>query len=221
LAITTIPASYRGGFARIKRLSSADVETLVAALESVPTPSGLKELTSAVAQRMPNLTRGDAESVLRTLFSLYVFLADEETPLSEYLSDLSGAMRATGRPDLQLSDQEKTDFENKMRKLLTIKKVELSSKVQSLKLEYPCSFYDAIILTDIRPVFDDVNERPVGAAITHMLKIVYHESGDHKEFYVALEAEDLQKLKKVLQRAESKELSLKSLLKVSNVPELS
>jgi hypothetical protein len=221
VAITTIPAAYRGGFARIKRLSSSDVDALVAALENAPSPRGLKELASAIVDKVPSLKRGDAESLLRTLFSLYVFLASDETPLSEYLSDLSGAMRASGRPDLDLSEQEKTDFEEKMRKLLSVKTVELSSKVQSLKVEYPCTFYDTMILTDIRPLFDNVQERPVGATITHTLKIVYHEGGDHKEFYVALEAEDLQKLKKVLQRAEIKELSLKSFLKVSDLPELS
>ena len=221
MAITTIPTAYREGFARIKKLSPADAEALIGALETVPAPRGLKELASTVVAQVPQLKRGDVESILRTLFSLYVFLADEETPVSEYLSDLVGAMQASGRRELALSDQEKTEFEHKMSRLLGLKTVTLSSKVQGLKLEYPNTFYDAMFLTDIRPIFDKVDQRPVGATITHTLKIVYHETGEHKEFYVALEPEDLQKLKKVIQRAETKEASLKSVLKAASVPELS
>ena len=105
--------------------------------------------------------------------------------------------------------------------MLSLKTVSLSSKVQRLRLEYPNTFHDAMVLTDIRPIFDKVEDRPVGGAITHTLKIEYHEVGEHKQFYVALDAEDLQKMKKILQRAEAKESSLKSLLNDASVPDLS
>lgn len=221
IPITTIPAPYRAGLAKIKRLSPVDLESIATALEKAPVAGGLKGLTSAVVQRVPTLKRQDVENILRTLFSLSLLVTDEETPLSENISILSSAMQASSVPDLALSEQERVEFEKRLERLLGIKSVTLASKVQRLGLEYPNIFHDAIILTDMRPVFDKPEDRPVGCAISHTLGITYHEGGEHKEFYVILDADDLQTMKKVLQRAEAKAASVKSFLKLANLPDLS
>jgi hypothetical protein len=221
VSITTIPAPYRAGFAKIKRLSPTELESLATALEDVPATGRLKGLTTAVAQLVPSLRRQDVDSILRTLFSLSVLLTDEETPLSENLSSLTGAMQASDNRELALSDEERVEFEKRLERLLTIKGVALASKVRRLELEYPNTFHDAIILTDIRPVFDKPEKRPVGCSISHTLRITYHQDGDHKEFYVVMDSEDLEAIKKVLQRAEAKESSVKSFLKSVNLDDLS
>lgn len=191
------------------------------ALESAPVAGGLKGLTSAVVQRVPTLKRQEIENILRTLFSLSVLVTDEETPLSENLSSLSSAMQASGNPNLALSEDEKVEFETRLERLLKINTVKIASKVQRLGLEYPNTFHDAMILTDMRPVFDKPEERPVGCTISHTLRIAYHEGGEHKEFYVMLDANDLQSMKKVFERAEAKASSVRSILKVANLPDLS
>jgi hypothetical protein len=221
VAITTIPAPYQQGFAKIKQLSPAALESIVAALEKTPVAGGLKEVTKSVVKQVPSLKREDVESILRTLYSLCVLVTDEETPLSEHLSDLTNAMQATGKAELVLSEQEKTEFEKRLSRLLGLNTVTVSAKVQRLQLEYPNTLYEAMILTDIRPIFDKPEERPTGCTITHTLKIEYHYGGEHKEFYVVLDADDLQKMKKIIQRAEAKASSLKSVLKLANLPDLS
>jgi hypothetical protein len=182
---------------------------------------GLKELASAVLQQVPSLKRNDIELILRSLFSLSVFLADEETPLSENLSSLSGAMQAIGNPDLALSEDEKVEFERRLDRLLRINAVSVAAKVQRLRLDYSHTFHDAKILTDVRPIFDKPEDRPIGCAIAHILRITYHEGGDHKEFYVALDTDDIQTVKRVLERAEAKAVSLKSVLQAAALPDLS
>lgn len=221
VAITTIPAPYRLGFANIKKLTPAEVDSLVAALEKAPYSRRMTEVTSVVLKNSPTLSRTDVDSILRALYSLCVFLGDEETPLSEHLSDLTNAMQASGRSELALSESEKIDFEKRLSRFLSVKTLAISSKVQRLRLEYPNTLHDAMIVSDIRPIFDKPNERPVGCAIAHTLEIEYHESGEHKEFHVVLDNEDLQKIKKVIQRAETKAQSLKALLKEANLPDLS
>lgn len=221
ISITTIPPPYRTGFAKIKRLPAPDFESIVTALEKAPVPGGFKGLTSAVVQQVPTLKRQDVEYILRTLFSLSVLVTDEDTPLSENLLNLTNAMQASGDPDLGLSEEERVDFEKRLERLLGIKSLALASKVQRLGLEYPNTFHDAMILTDMRPVFDRPEERPVGCSISHTLRIEYHEGGEHKEFYVMLDEEDLKTMKKVLQRAEAKASSVKSFLKLANLPDLS
>jgi predicted RNA-binding protein YlqC (UPF0109 family) len=130
-------------------------------------------------------------------------------------------MRATGNESLILPEEEQNEFQDKMSKLLSLSTLGVASKIEQLREDFAKTFHAAKILTDIRPVFAKPEERPVGAAVTHTLKIEYHEEGEHKEFYVALDAEDLEKLKAVLQRAGAKASSLKSLLKAANLPDLS
>jgi hypothetical protein len=221
VTITTIPAPYRTGFAKIKDLSRTDFESLVAALEKATPAGGLKVLTSAAVQHVQTLKRDDIEDILRTLFSLSVLVTDEDTPLPENISRLSDAMQATGTPQLSLSEQQRVEFENRLQRLLRIRTVALVSKVRRLELEYPRTFHDAIVLTDMRPVFEKPEERPVGCAISHTLRITYHEDGEHKEFHVVLDSDDLEMIKKALQRAEAKASSVKSLLKAVDLPDLS
>lgn len=221
ISITHIPVPYRQGFAKIKGLSPVDFESLATALESATPAGGAKALTSAVVQHVQTLKRDDIQDILRTLLSLAVLVTDEDTPLPDNISRLSDAMQATGIPELALSAQQRVEFENRLQRLLRIKTVALTSKARRLELEYPKTFHDAIILTDMRPVFEKPEERPVGCAISHTLRITYHEDGEHKEFHVVLDSDDLETLKKVLQRAETKASSVKSLLKATNLPDLS
>jgi len=197
------------------------VEALITALERMPTVGELKEKISAVGQQLPNMKTQDVEDILRTLLSLYAFRSDADTPLPQFVSELVSAMQATGEESLALSEEDKALFQASMIRLLSLDTVALASKVSEVRIDYPKTFHDAKIFTDIRPIFAKPEERPMGASITHILKIEYHEDSEHKSFHVALDAEDLQKMKKVFQRAETKALSLKSLLKTSNLPDLS
>jgi hypothetical protein len=74
-----------------------------------------------------------------------------------------------------------------------------------------------------RPVFgSDPAVRPVGAVLTHTLKIRYHEGDlrDHREFYVVLDSNDLDELRDIIQRAQTKDKSLRELLKSAQLPTL-
>lgn len=68
------------------------------------------------------------------------------------------------------------------------------------------------VLTDLRPVFGK-NEEPAAGVIVHTMKIKYHEGayGPLKEFFVALNSEDIEELRDILDRATRKEESLRRL----------
>lgn len=221
LAITTIPAPYRQGFAKIKKLTQADLDSVVAALEKAPSAGRIKDVAALIAKHVPTLNRADVESILRTLYSLCALVSDEETSLAKHLSELTTAMQVSERPELALTEDEKIEFEKRLSRLLNVKTVLISAKVERLRLEYPHTLHDATIVSDIRPIFDKPDERPVGCAIAHTLEIEYHDSGEHREFYVVLDNEELLKMKRIIQRAETKAASLKTLLKTVGLPDLS
>jgi len=89
----------------------------------------------------------------------------------------------------------------------------VSAKASELRSEYSNVFCTARIMTDLRPVFGrDVDKGPLAAVVVHEAKITFHESGEEptKDFYMALDSEDIEELRKQLDRASRKEMRLAS-----------
>ncbi len=221
MPITKIPEQYRLGFARIKALPPEDVERVVAGLKKSPITGGQRGMISVVSAEASNLKKEDVQHIVTTLHSLYVYRSDADTPLPSFVSELISAMRATNDKALVLSVEEENEFQDKVSRLLSVAESAIASKVEIVKSDYAKTFHDAKILTDIRPVFARPEEQPIGAAINHTLKIEYHEEGEHKYFYIMLDATDVEKMRKVLQRAGEKASTLRSLLKSAGVPDVS
>jgi uncharacterized protein YfkK (UPF0435 family) len=220
VAITRIPDIYRPGFIKMKALSPSEVESISEALSKSPLSGGLRGMIGTVGERVPSLTRKEVEDILRALYSLYLYRHDSEGTLPKFVSELIAAMGSSGK-ELTLTEDEKGKFQDTISKLLNVDALQIASKAEELRQDYACTFYDAKILTDVRPIFAKPEDRPIGVAITHTLKIVYHKGSAHKEFYVAMDAEDLEKMKRVVQRAETKASSLASLIKSANLSDLS
>jgi hypothetical protein len=84
--------------------------------------------------------------------------------------------------------------------------------------EYENVYYKSRTITDIRPVFSTEIDSVEAALIIHTLRIHYHIGAAHKDFYVALDTNDLQQLIDVLERAKVKAEKLKAMLAASNTP---
>lgn len=92
------------------------------------------------------------------------------------------------------------------------------AKVVDLRHEYPRVYRSARILTDVRPIFGrDPDDAPLGAAIVHTLRITYDAGDDRKDFHVALDAADIQKLRQLADRALKKEATLGSEIEKTNM----
>lgn len=212
--ITRVPERYQKGFAAIKTLAPDAVSAIIAAIDKPTTK--LDELPKAVEQ-VAKLSSAEASSIVSSLRSLYTYKATEEAAAPEIAKALVRAMQSSGA----LADSESSAFEGTLTRLLAVTGFERLTKVEQLKEDYDSIFYDAKILTDLRPVFDQPDARPVGAIIVHTLKIVCHQSGEHKELYFSLDGEDVATLARIAERATEKMNSLKALLASANLPDLS
>lgn len=219
MPITRIPDRYRPGVVKIIELddhkASELEETLAACL---PTP-GFKQFLSAVQSRLKNWKPEDLHAILRSLYSLSLAVADEEISVDEFVIQLTSVMRCSDQTDLRISEETEVAFSSHLKKLLSVESLTLAAKALGLRGDYQRSYCDSRILTDIRPIFGSPTEKPVGAFVEHTLKIEYHENGEHKEFYVVLDNGDLGKIRKVLDRAESKAAALKSIIRESGIPD--
>lgn len=94
----------------------------------------------------------------------------------------------------------------------------LTAKVGSLAAEHERTYYDARIVTDLRPVFSSsIDDSPTAMLVVHKLKLEVHELPRHSEIHIAMDHEDLVELRRLITRALEKEKSLKSLLEKAEI----
>jgi hypothetical protein len=88
-------------------------------------------------------------------------------------------------------------------------------------LDHERVYLESRILTDIRTVFKEYKEQPIGAVVVHNLKITYRQNDNEKEFFVALDGSDLLNLSQEIARAETKAKEIKMLLEKAEITYLS
>lgn len=219
MPITTIPARYRPGIVKITKLDDHKASELAEALTACLPTKGFNQFLSAVLLRLKDWKREELHDILYSLYSLSLAMADQEISADEFVVQLTNVMRSSDRADLKISEDTEIAFSSHLKRLLSVESLILSAKALGLRNDYQRSYCDIRILTDIRPIFGSPAEKPVGAFVENTLKIEYHEDGEHKEFYVALDNEDLGKIRKALDRAESKTAALKSVIRESGIPD--
>lgn len=215
----SIPRQYEEALAKVGQLSNESVQELLVALRETPDTINPSSLSSAVAARVDTIAASDVEEMVPALLSLYSLRAHSEAAISDIVGGVTQAMEKSRSEGLRLPSEERTRFENHLAELLSIGQLNETARAGRLLLENEHSFQEARIVTDIRPVFEPDNPEtaPKGALIVHMLKIVYRADDTTKNFFVALDTNDVRELLEQLGRANAKAESLKAVLKSAGV----
>jgi hypothetical protein len=130
-------------------------------------------------------------------------------------------MDESGVEELEFDDNEERNlFKAHLVQLLGVRSFSVSARATDLLYEHEHTVHGPMrVLTDIRPIFEtDPESDPEGAVIVHTLKISYHDGRRVKEFFIALDSEQVDELIGVLGRASLKAETLKRLLASTNVP---
>jgi hypothetical protein len=216
-----IPRDEVPAIVKIRKLSDPSAEELIGALRTAPMVPDAEELAARIAEHVPSIPTEDLIDIVNTIYALYYVREAAGVGASRFLDDLMDGIQKTRDPQLELSPDEASGLRTRFETLLSIETLRTLSKGLGLQRAGERLYCEAQILSDIRPVFgDDVSSRPVGAVVTHTLRIQYHEGEGHKEFYVVLDSEDLQAIKEVVDRAHAKAETLRGLLKDSKLPNL-
>ncbi|MGD1156428.1 MAG: hypothetical protein ABSA41_11420 [Terriglobia bacterium] len=219
----SVPSKYVAGMSAIIALSEDSVEELIAALSKIATSINLKAITSETAANVKSISKQDVGRIVRAIVSLYAarsYSGNPPVPVDEFVDDLLQALGESGRKELQFPPQDKERIKARFGRLLNVEAFIVGAKALNLQYEHGNTFCAVRILTDARPVYgQDPKLPPKTVVIIHTLKVSYHQesSAALKEFYVAMDAEDISKLKDALDRAQSKAVSLKSLLDLTGV----
>lgn len=216
MAKLTIPSRHKAGIAKLRGLDEKAVRDLRESLDKVsatvnPSEASLQLMTLDSDKAIPGL-----KEIRSLLVSLYAIKSTHEIPLDEFVNDVCDAIDESSDSAIAFAtDDERRKFKEVLATLLDAEPFAMATKAYDLQTEGERTFCDARILTDLRPVFGkDIASGPAGMVIIHRLKLGYHNSeGEHRTFYIALDAEDLVTLKKAIDRAELKARSLKSIVK--------
>jgi len=206
-----IPQKYRPGILKISQLDDRTVQGIRGVLDAVTitAESSYKDVISAIS----SLDQSD-EAIGEAIGALYGVRVANDVPLEEFVNDITDSMDS--EPESRVPDDEREIFRKNLHLVLGAEAFSLRSKVIDLQTDDERTFCCTRILTDLRPVFGpNVADGPKAMVIVHLLKLGFHRSGPrrhHEEIYVSLDAEDLETLRAVVERASSKAKTLKSVV---------
>lgn len=209
----TIPEEYERGIINIKNLSDSDLDKVLEVLKSASPEVDSTENTDKLRSILPSSSEDDVEKLVEALYSLYSFRAHADVPVEEFLDDLSDAINESDNKELRTSNPDDLKvFRSRLKSLLTIQSLSTHIKARGLRTDFANIFWDAKIISDIRPIWDgDVKQPPEAVVITNTLKLEYHDIHGHGELYVCLDKEDIEMLISVLMRAQDKIATLNTL----------
>jgi uncharacterized protein (DUF1778 family) len=217
-----IPRRYYKGFQKLIRLDDSSWTRLANALANPnlkPTMQA-NNLAVQVAEYIPEIPVPELEEIVTVILSLYYMLDYKKDSIDTLVRDLVEGIDVTD--DIGKEGWQKDQFASHLLGILSGNEVlNISAKAAGVLTDHEHIFCDVRILTDIRPVFgSDISKVPDVSVTIYMLKIGYHEGRTHKEFFVALNAEDLRELREALDRAEAKTLATKALLEKAGLTNL-
>jgi mRNA-degrading endonuclease YafQ of YafQ-DinJ toxin-antitoxin module len=201
-----IPNSLMPGFERLRSLKSDEFTALLSELSTLPLDLGLPSLEKALISKFDY---PDISSIVTSILSLGPLIGSTEVSEEELAKKLAISFSDKGRT--HLTEEEKTPFEEKL--LLLLKNIylrKLTFKANYLLSENQRIFIDCHIITDLRLIFQEtIEQSDRKTLILHQCKITFEEDNKPKEFYFSMDLNDLEKLKKQIDRAIEKEKVIK------------
>lgn len=176
-------------------------------------------LANRVAPKVSSIPKVELDNVIEILFSLNSIRTVAEVPTDVFVNDICEAINESDSALLEETSKLCDGFKRNFVQLLECKTLEIASKAGMLLREHGQTYCRARILSDIRPIFgESVETAPMAATVVHTLKIAYHQGDELKDFFLAMNTKDVQKLRELLDRADAKAESLKTFTVASNTP---
>ena len=216
----SVPNPYQPGIIVLLQVPDEQYSQFLSALKDAKAALFVRGLVSQVAPKIDGVKSRDIREIIESLVAMYAVRARLDIPVTEFAKGVSeGIDDFEEAEELSFSDADKMRLEQRLSELLAIERpLGITSKANDVLIENEHSFCNARILTDVRPIFqNDLTSEISEAVVIHNLKITYHQDRQHKDFFVALDSEDIQTLKAAIERAELKDRSAKIMLDKANV----
>ncbi len=205
-----VPDQFAPALAEFLRLSPQELAGFLKTILEEQPNLALSKLAETIASRL-SIDKGRIEEIIRLLTSLQMAQEGLGLTVADLVAELRAAMEASGKNELSHTNW--AEFEASISEALSEETaLAVSSKALDVMQDHSKIYCYGRVLTDLRPIFKaDLSQEPSAFVTVHTLKVAYHEAGEHKEFFVALDRSDVTQLADLLARALKKEDALKAL----------
>jgi hypothetical protein len=211
-----VPDAMRPGLELLATLEEPALNELRNVLEQNPDVLFSRQAAEVHAAKLQTLGREQAQTLLEAVVPLIYLMGSQGKHADALLKDIGAAMRRSGKAGGGLDQQGR--LEKNLSRILSDSSLVVAAKALSVATDCPRLFTSARILSDIRPIFgDEASQAPLGAVITHTLRVTYAETGTEKEFFVSLDSRDLATLQDQIKRALQKDSSLRAFVEKSKL----
>jgi hypothetical protein len=213
-----IPEQHHSTIRRLDELDRPSVDAIVAAIETCKPTFLMGAFVKALSKRA-GLTRDEAEAYIEVLVAFYVARDSVGLAIGSFLDQLVYAAKTQITDGDEGSPRSWEGLRRNLRRLLALDKpLGVSAKALGVMTDHANIFRNARIISDLRPVFgSDPVRTPVAATIVHTLKIQFNEKGGGRAFFVALDTNDLKRLRSVVERALIKDRALRRFITTSEL----
>ena len=210
--INIIPDRILPALVALAELSKAEADDLLEALKTTSPVMWAKQLPSQAVTNLKIMEPAKAQPIVDALISLYIARNEFSLNAEDATTQILGASKET--EGAAFSEEQKQVLSPLLLQSLSFdKSLGVTAKAIDVFMQHEHVFCNARMMTDIRPIFqDEPSAIPGAAAIVHTLKIGYHLGREYKEFFVALDNEDVKILQTVLDRETVKTSSLHTVL---------
>lgn len=221
MPLVKVPEEHYQGLALIVALNDQTAGEFITALEQASPKLYPSDIVVEIGPKIPSIKPDDLETIVDTLHTLYLTKLHHELSPESLAEDVCEALAEDEEQDTGFTSENREVFKERLTRLLNIESLTVLAKAFSVFRNQENMYCTARIVTDIRAVFGSNPEAPPPAAVLiHMVNLSYHHEGKLRDFYLALDADNVQELREVLDRADIKAKSLRSLLRGSKVVSL-
>ncbi len=210
--LTIIPPRVVTGLKLLVGLPESQLHS-VGDIVSRQAPSlGTKELVSTITKD-GSLASEDAAAIVSLLWELASVQRRMDLSAEDFINKVTMKLESRTEDEWNADCRNRwTEVRQVLIRLLTSGCVAISVKAGDLLFAQNQILHESRIITDLRPVLD-----PSGAEIEtivpfHTLILYCIENGTRKDYHIALDLGDVKKLRKQLDRAEMKEVTLRTKL---------
>lgn len=210
----SIPVRHRDGVAGLAAMPNDAFTDFSGAIEKGLSADSASDLAAQLVKVYPSLREQTGlENIIAAIASMLGIYNDAHVSPVIFAKDVADALAADApilakKVDLKVLSE-------RIARIANGKRIEITEeKIRSIQVEVERQYCCGRILTDVRAAFaDDPSVPPTAMTILHTLRIGYFDdSAEHREFYLALDNDDLSKLRELIDRALIKSKTLEALL---------
>jgi hypothetical protein len=200
----TIPETVRPQLVQLASVPSDDLQRLLGILDEQKPRQSHRKFISAVAAAMGQVPGWNVEAAVQALMSMAAGRYALGVPVNDFAQGVSQSQ------DLALPEGARQRLAQALERALSNNALTVTAKAWELLTENATNFRQARILTDLRPIFSDADETPPAAIIVHTLRLTYWGVDGEHAFSLAMDDSDLEDLRRVVVRAQSKSNQLRA-----------